>query len=179
MRCLSAISCKRPGLRLPLVVLAVLAVAGLAWWLLRPAPTYARTLPQLTLERLEGGQLTLSEARGQPVVVNLWATWCPPCRRELPMLAAAAKANPDVRFYFADQGEAKDLVEKFLAERPELGLQGVLLDGGSQLSNAFGAVGLPVTLFFDASGNHVLSHMGEVSEVDMLNYLTDLKRGKL
>ena len=40
-------------------------------------------------------------------------------------------------------------------------------------------MGLPVTLFFDAAGGHVLTHVGEVTEVDMLNYLTDLKRGKL
>ncbi|HNR00151.1 MAG TPA: host attachment protein, partial [Trueperaceae bacterium] len=47
------------------------------------------------------------------------------------------------------------------------------------LSNEFEAVGLPVTLFFDARGNHVLSHIGEVTEVEFLNYLTDLKRGRL
>lgn len=95
------------------------------------------------------------------------------------MLAAAARANPEVRFYFADQGEARSVVEAYLAGRDDLVIEGVLLDQGSVLSNEFEAVGLPVTLFFDAKGNHVLSHIGEVSEVELLNYLTDLKRGRL
>lgn len=95
------------------------------------------------------------------------------------MLAAAARANPGVRFYFADQGEDRGTVQAYLDERPELEIGGVLLDASSRLSEEFEAMGLPVTLFFDAAGGHVLTHVGEVTEVDMLNYLTDLKRGKL
>ncbi len=162
-----------------LVVLAcVLVGAGLGWWLLKPAQADAKRLPDLTLERYEGGSVALA-VTDRPTIVNLWATWCPPCRRELPMLAAAARANPEVRFYFADQGEARSVVEAYLAERDDLVIEGVLLDQGSALSNEFEAVGLPVTLFFDAKGNHVLSHIGEVTEVELLNYLTDLKRGRL
>jgi len=159
-------------------VAGVLVLAG-AWFLFRPAPTYAKQLPELTLERLEGGQVALADAAGEPTVINLWATWCPPCRRELPMLAAAARANPDVRFYFADQGEGADTVRAYLDERPDIEIDGVLLDAASSLSERFEAMGLPVTLFFNASGDHVLTHVGEVTEVDMLNYLTDLKRGRL
>lgn len=157
----------------------VLAAAGLAWWLLKPAQAQAKRLPDLTLELFDGGSVTLSAATELPTVINLWATWCPPCRRELPMLAAASRANPDVRFFFADQGEARSVVETYLAERDDLVITGVLLDQASALSNEFEAVGLPVTLFFDARGNHVLSHIGEVTEVEFLNYLTDLKRGRL
>ncbi len=160
-----------------LVVGCLAAIA--AWLLLRPAPGHAKYLPDLTLERLEGGEVALGAAAGQPTVINLWATWCPPCRRELPMLAAAARANPGVRFYFADQGEDRGTVQAYLDERPELEIGGVLLDASSRLSEEFEAMGLPVTLFFDAAGGHVLTHVGEVTEVDMLNYLTDLKRGKL
>lgn len=159
-----------------LVAVALLAVA---WLLFKPAGGGANGLPALTLERLEGGSVHLASSEGKPVVVNLWATWCPPCRRELPMLARAARTNPSVRFYFVDQGEAPATVRGYLAERPDLDIEGVLLDPGSVLSDRFGAAGLPVTLFFDARGNHVLTHRGEVTEVDLLNYLTDLKRGTL
>lgn len=161
------------------VVAAAAAVIVAGWFLLEPAASHARTLPDITLERLTGGTVALATAAGQPVVINLWATWCPPCRRELPMMAAAARSTPGVGFYFADQGEDRATVKAYLDERPELPAEHMLLDGSSALSNAFEAMGLPVTLFFDARGNHVLTHVGEVTEVEMLNYLTDLKRGAL
>ncbi len=162
-----------------MVLALVLVGAGLGWWLLKPAQSEAKHLPALTLERYEGGSVALAASADRPTIINLWATWCPPCRRELPMLAAAARANPEVRFFFADQGEARSVVEAYLAERDDLVIDGVLLDQGSALSNEFEAIGLPVTLFFDAKGTHVLSHIGEVTEVELLNYLTDLKRGRL
>lgn len=161
------------------MAVAAVTVLVLLWFLFQPAATHARGLPDVTLERLSGGTVSLAEATGQPVVVNLWASWCPPCRRELPMMSGAARGNPQVQFYFADQGEDRATVQAYLDERPELVLEHVLLDEASELSNSFEAMGLPVTLFFDASGNHVLTHVGEVSEIEMLNYLTDLKRGTL
>lgn len=143
------------------------------------APTGAQRPPLILTALDDGADVPLAGFAGRPLVLNLWATWCPPCRRELPMLAAAARANPGVRFYFADQGEDRGTVQAYLDERPELEIGGVLLDASSRLSEEFEAMGLPVTLFFDAAGGHVLTHVGEVTEVDMLNYLTDLKRGKL
>ena len=50
------------------------------------APQTGFTAPDFTLETLDGGTVTLSELRGQVVVINLWATWCPPCRAEMPAL---------------------------------------------------------------------------------------------
>ncbi len=147
--------------------------------MLKPSSAHAKRVPDVALEALAGGTVNLAQVKGQPLVVNLWATWCPPCRRELPMLASAARSNPDVLFYFVDQGETRETVRSYLDERTDLVLNGVLLDQAGELSNRFAAVGLPVTLFFDAKGNHVLSHLGEVTDVEMINYLSDLKRGKL
>src|SRR5690606_41222962 len=63
-----------------LAVVAVgVAVGWLGWLLLTPAPGSDRRRPELTLERLEGGELPLASLAGQPLVVNLWATWCLPC----------------------------------------------------------------------------------------------------
>lgn len=159
------------------------AAAALAVWLLvpallSPAETQVQTLPQLTLERLEGGELDLASLRGQPVVLNLWATWCLPCRRELPMMAAAARTYPDVHFVFADQAEPRATVTSYL-EQQGFELTGVLLDTRGRLADTFGSVGLPTTLFFDAEGKHVLTHVGEISSVMMINYLADLRRGQL
>lgn len=165
-------------------VAVVPALVALAVWLgvpalLSPAATTSARLPQLSLERLEGGTLDVASLEGRPTVINLWATWCPPCRRELPLLDGAQASYPDVQFVFADQGEVRTTVEAYLAERPELSLDNVVLDGGGRLGSTFESMGLPTTLFFDASGSHVLTHVGELSAAALLNYMTDLERGTL
>lgn len=170
--------------RIPTAAILLPASLAMAAWLvvpalLSPAQQQAGSLPSLTLERLEGGELDLASLRGQPVVINLWATWCPPCRRELPMLAAAARTYSDVHFVFADQAEARSTVQDYLDGREDLVLAGVVLDAGGRLANEFSTVGLPTTLFFDAQGDHVLTHAGELSSVMMVNYLADLRRGEL
>lgn len=154
---------------------------SLAVWLvvpavLSPAEALPTTLPTVAIERLEGGTLDFAALRGQPVVINLWATWCPPCRRELPQFARAAATYPDVHFVFANQGESRDVVAAYLAERPDVTLTNVVLDRSQSVGQRFGSLGLPTTYFFDAQGNHVLTHVGEVSTVALLNHLTDLRR---
>ncbi|NLG07854.1 MAG: TlpA family protein disulfide reductase [Deinococcales bacterium] len=166
----------RPRWLSGLAVVAVgVAVGWLGWSLLTPAPGSDRRLPELTLERLEGGELPLASLAGQPLVVNLWATWCLPCLRELPLLAEHARANPDVRFVFVDQGEAREAVAAYLAERPELELGTVALDRDLALSLEFDLLGLPNTLFFDARGRLVRTHVGEVLEADLVAYLAALQ----
>lgn len=59
-------------------------------------------LPALTLQDLQGKDVALPTFVGRPTVVNLWATWCPPCRRELPMFQQAQAAQPGVHFVFLD-----------------------------------------------------------------------------
>ncbi|MBX3142191.1 MAG: TlpA family protein disulfide reductase [Trueperaceae bacterium] len=169
--------------RVTLHAALVPAVLGLAAWLavpalLSPAETQAQSLPNIALERLEGGELDLASLRGQPIVLNLWATWCLPCRRELPMLEAAANSYPDVHFVFADQGEPRATVQGYLDDEGFV-LRNVLLDSRSRLGDTFGSIGLPTTLFFDAAGDHVMTHVGELSSVMMINYLSDLRRGTL
>ena len=74
------------------------------------------TLPKVPLTTLAGEPADLARlAAGKPLVVNMWATWCPPCRRELPTLAAAQKREPGVRFVFADQGEDARTVQRPVA----------------------------------------------------------------
>jgi thiol-disulfide isomerase/thioredoxin len=93
------------------------------------------------------------------VVLNLWATWCGPCRRDMPMLAAAQARHPGVAFVFVNQGESADTVRRHLATEG-LALDRVLLDRPSALGPALGSGGLPTTVFFDAQGRHAGAHMG-------------------
>ncbi len=139
-------------------------LAGLAFWmtasLATRLPPDAR-MPELALTTLEGARpSTLSEAAaGRPAVVNLWASWCGPCRAEMPTLADAQQRDTGAAFLFVNQGESETTVRSYL-ERERLPLREVLLDARSALGPAVGSRGLPTTLFYDASGRLVEAHMG-------------------
>lgn len=131
-------------------------------------------LPALPLTTLEGRAVNLQEFRGKPVVLNAWATWCPPCRRELPMMMRLDREHPEVHFLFVSQGEGPQVVRRYLEEA---GLEApwVLLDPETRLSQALGLQGLPTTLFFDREGRLVARHLGEISEAVLLGYLRVLR----
>ena len=131
---------------------------GASWLIGQPA---APAMPALLFSPLEGqAPMGLAEvARGRPAVVNLWASWCGPCRQEMPMLAAAQRREPSVAFVFVNQGESAAAVRAYLIDQ-DLALQQVLLDPASALLPAVGSRGLPTTLFYDARGRLVEAHFG-------------------
>ena len=115
----------------------------------------AREMPAVTLAELGTGRVLdlRAAARGRPVVVNLWASWCGPCRQEMPLLAAAQQRETRVGFVFVNQDEPAFTVQAYLA-REGLRLREVLLDAGAKLGPAVGSRGLPTTLFYAARGVH-------------------------
>ncbi len=104
----------------------------------------SQQIPDISVRDIDGNPLSLQDLAGKPLVINLWATWCPPCRREMPVLAAAQQNNPDIRFVFVNQGEGQVLVEKFLTQQ-QLTLDNNLLDSGGRLGQAVGSLSLPTT----------------------------------
>jgi thiol-disulfide isomerase/thioredoxin len=172
------------GRRLPALrrALAGGAFAGAALWITASAatglPDASKNLPALALNPLDGGAaVTLAQvAPGQPRVVNLWATWCPPCRAEMPMLAAAQQREKDVAFVFADQGESASAVHAYLTDQG-LPLRNVLLDAKSALLREVGSAGLPTTLFYDAQGRLVAAHVGPLNAAALETRLRELRAG--
>ncbi len=165
-----------PWLRRPL---AVSGAAGVAfWWLATLASGLAGThsLPPVQLVRIEDARvLSLTEAaRGRPVVVNLWASWCGPCRAEMPMLAAAQQREPTVAFLLVNQGESPATVQSFL-QKQSFTLRDVMLDSGSSLGQAIASRGLPITLFFDAKGRQVDAHFGILNPAALESRLRQLR----
>lgn len=164
--------------RLPQRVLQLPLLIGVAiWWggsTLFAYVTPQHHLPAMTLEDLQGNPVAVEDYLGQPVVINLWASWCPPCRREMPTFQAAQQAHPDVHFVFPNQRESRDAVRGFLAEW-SLMLRNVLRDPNGEFAEHFGARGMPTTLFFDADGRLVDSHLGEVSGARLRQYLNALR----
>jgi thiol-disulfide isomerase/thioredoxin len=119
-------------------------------------------LPSIDVRRLDGTVVALDRFRGRPLIVNLWATWCGPCRREMPALEAAQRAHPGVTFVFVNQGESAQDVQRFLAEQ-RLELRNILLDPARELGSRTQSLGYPTTLFYDAAGTLRLRHAGELS----------------
>jgi thiol-disulfide isomerase/thioredoxin len=153
----------REAVRKPLIL--GLAAGALAWEAMFGAIVMMNNtaLPGVPLTTLSGAPTDLARlAGGKPMVVNLWASWCPPCRREMPVLAAAQKSDREARFVFVNQGEDGTTARNFLSAA-RLDLDNVLLDPSAGLGREVGSMALPTTLFYDASGRLVDTHLGELS----------------
>ncbi len=142
--------------------------------LLALQPSRGLPMPELSFTSLEGAPVELRRFVGKPTVVNLWATWCPPCLREMPVLRAAQQRHAgDVNFVFLNQGEEARQVAQWLESR-QLPLLNVLLDPKRQASASFQQQGYPTTLFFNADGELVATRLGELSAATLSEKLDRL-----
>jgi peroxiredoxin len=107
--------------------------------------------PAFELATLDGGQISLADLQGKPMVINFWATWCAPCRAEMPMLQSTwERYGEAVTVVGVDVDEAPAAVQAFV---DELGLTfPIALDEGAEISGRYNVRGLPTTFFVDSSG---------------------------
>lgn len=146
------------------LAIAILGASALVWIAAGMILNGAKTgvpLPDVTLTDSSGANIELRAYASGPVVVNMWATWCPPCRRELPAMEKQAAQNPDLPFLFINQAEEPALVQAYLTQQ-SLNLKHVLFDTHSQLARELRTTGLPMTLFF-YDGILTDIHAGEIS----------------
>src|SRR3546814_17854706 len=111
-------------------------------------------VPATELGTLDGGSTKLSAMTGEPMVVNLWATWCPPCRREMPVLAKAQEERGDVTFVFVNQGEYESEIRDYMRES-HLQLSNVILEHFSSVIQESGTRVAHKTLDLQAEGRLV------------------------
>ncbi|HHJ1296805.1 MAG: prolipoprotein diacylglyceryl transferase family protein [Pseudomonas capeferrum] len=167
---------RHPGLRRPL---GWALFSGALFWGLSSLGGHLYSkgteLPELSLRNAGGQPVALHSYRGKPLVINIWATWCPPCRREMPVLQQAQGDYPHVTFLFVNQGETPENVSTFLATTG-LSLTHVLFDGAGQLAQRVGSMALPTTLFYDSNGRLIDSHLGELSRASLRHALEPFDR---
>ena len=112
-----------------------------------------RAAPEVDLKTLNNGTFVLSEARGGPVVLAFWASWCGPCRKEMPALVELQAQQPDVRIVMINVDRELRDARRFLgqinlsAEEAE-----IALDNEALALGAYGVMSMPTTFLVDASG---------------------------
>jgi thiol-disulfide isomerase/thioredoxin len=156
--------------------LAAAAGAGAAWWRSEPqamAPSAEQQLWNQSFVSPEGQPFHMASLKGKPLLVNFWATWCPPCVKELPMLSEFAAKQGDsgiqVLGLAVDKPEA---VLRFLRRQPVQFPVAIAMQGGLELTRALGNLqgGLPFTVVFDAKGQVQQRKIGELSSEDLTNW---------
>ncbi|MFC0401625.1 TlpA disulfide reductase family protein [Paraburkholderia rhizosphaerae] len=154
---------RRPALRKPLLIAMAAGVA--TWSAATVAAQFAQPpqfVPQVSLVDSDGQLRPLARHDGKPLVVNLWATWCPPCQAEMPVLAQAQTDHPRVDLVFVNQGETRTVVDGYLASH-DIRIANSMFDPGLAVARAVGAAGFPTTLFYDAQGRLLARHLGGFS----------------
>ena len=162
------------------ILILLVLILGVAWiWINRvpggtatvaaalpPAPAVGHPAPDFTLTTTAGETFSLADLRGKPVVLNFWATWCPPCRAELPELEAASKRlTGQVAIIGVNQAEPLAQVRDFAAQ---LSLTfSIPLDENANASRLYRVRSLPTTFFIDREGIIRQMQIGALNEATM------------
>ena len=144
--------------------------AAIAW---RRQAADEDPLWSLEFDQPDGGRLTMAGLRGRPLLLNFWATWCPPCVKEMPLLDAFHRQRQAAGWQVVGLAiDGPTPVREYLARLPigfPIGLAGL---GGTELSRRLGNAGgaLPFTVVFDATGRPVARKLGAVGESDLADW---------
>jgi thiol-disulfide isomerase/thioredoxin len=142
-----------------------------------PSPRQGFAAPDFTLETLDGSQLTLSGLQGRPVMLNLWASWCLPCRVEMPAIERVYQRHREDGLVVVglnvtaqdSEAAARAFVQEFGLSFP------IVLDRDGAASARYELMGLPSTYFIDRQG--IIREViigGPMSEAVMLSHIQDL-----
>ena len=136
---------------------ALNAVGGLA----SPSSSGGEPAPALTLDTLDGKRVSLGDYRGRPVLINFWATYCVPCRMEMPLLQQTATEHPRMVLLLIDERDDHTAAAQFIAELQIKST--VLFDGDGKVGDAYGISGLPTTFFIYSDGTIEGRYIGETN----------------
>jgi peroxiredoxin len=132
--------------------------------------------PEFKLITYLGDEVKLSDLKGSPVLVNFWATWCQPCRLEMPNLQGRFEQyHPDIYVLAVNFDEPADLVQSF-AEELNLTFP-ILLDPGGRIQSLYQIRGYPTTFLIDSDGIIRVIHIGFMTENQLDDYLKQVGVG--
>lgn len=136
-------------------------------------PEVNKAAPDFALTTLTGDSVRLSELKGRVVAVNFWATWCGPCRLEMPLLQTYADRYPeDLTVLAVNDAEPIEKVQPYV---DDLGLSfPILLDEKELVTRLYRVRGFPTTIFIDRDGKIRYQHLGLLMEDQLRGYLTEL-----
>jgi peroxiredoxin len=127
-------------------------------------PVIGQPMSDIRLKNLDGQQVSLADYKGKAVLINAWATWCPPCKAEMPAIEAYYQAHQAEGFVVLaiNDGESQNQVKSFISDRgftfP------VLLDPNASLLNALGIHDFPTSILVGRDGNVKGIHVGMFTE---------------
>ncbi|NJN46039.1 MAG: TlpA family protein disulfide reductase [Candidatus Competibacteraceae bacterium] len=168
-------------LAISVVVVLITVLHGLVYAApqeLTPHPN-PQPAPAFTLQDSQGKTHTLADYQGKVIIVNFWATWCPPCVKEMPSLQRAWEQlrQEDIQVLAINMGQDREDIDYFLSKYPvEFP---ILLDSDVAVAESWGIKGLPTTFVLDASMRMVVEVIGEREwdDPELLNQVRALKTG--
>ncbi len=133
-------------------------------------PSVGAEAADFSLTTLDGKTIHLSDYKGRPVVLNFWATWCPPCKEEMPLIERYAQTYGDQLVVLGiDHAESQGVVQDYV---DQMGIHfPILLDQDTQVSQRYFVHSFPATFFVDADGVVRAQHLGLLSEDLLVRYL--------
>ncbi|MEO8898080.1 MAG: TlpA family protein disulfide reductase [Candidatus Dormibacter sp.] len=138
-----------------------------------PQSPLNRPEPAFALASWSGTTLRPGDFGGKPLVINFWASWCDPCRIEMPLLQQAANRNPGIAFLFVDERDNQSAARAFFAG---LGLHGtVASDPDGSTAALFDVVSVPYTVFVSATGAIAGVQVGQIDQAALDSHLADLR----
>lgn len=159
--------------------MSVLIAAAVASALALSGPQVGAPAPEFHLTTLDGRSVSLASYRGKTLVVNEWATWCPPCREETSDLIAAAKslsAHGDVAFLGVDSTEAAPIVRAFVASKAVPYPQAI--DGAHGFQHAYDIRAFPTTIVIGPDGTLRARYVGNITPAVLGGFVADARAGR-
>jgi cytochrome c biogenesis protein CcmG/thiol:disulfide interchange protein DsbE len=168
---------KRRSIAIPAAFIVVLSLLALLGWGLKKAqagPVNSGPAPDFTLTDFKGQKLTLSELRGKVVIINFWASWCPPCREEAAYLEQTWRKykNQDVVFIGVDYVDTEKKALEYIAEFDITYFNGP--DIGTLISDAYNIKGVPETFYVMKSGELRGMHIGPLKSPELDEKIEEL-----